>query len=60
MYLSAEKCKTTFEPKLQAACFSVHTALDLGINYFDVAPAYGGTLAETVLGKALKGISRDR
>lgn len=38
---------------------SVHTALDLGINYFDVAPAYGGTRAETVLGKALKGIPRD-
>jgi aryl-alcohol dehydrogenase-like predicted oxidoreductase len=39
---------------------AVHTALDLGINYFDVAPAYGGTVAETVLGKALKGIRRDR
>jgi aryl-alcohol dehydrogenase-like predicted oxidoreductase len=39
---------------------AVHTALDLGINYFDVAPAYGGTRAETVLGKALKGIARER
>ena len=39
---------------------SVHTALDLGINYFDVAPAYGGTRSETVLGKALSGIPRDR
>src|SRR5512145_942496 len=39
---------------------AVQTALDLGINYFDVAPAYGGTVAETVLGKALKGIPRDR
>lgn len=39
---------------------SVHTALDLGINYFDVAPAYGGTRSETVLGKALRGIPRDR
>ncbi|MDD2763551.1 MAG: aldo/keto reductase [Opitutaceae bacterium] len=39
---------------------AVHTALDLGINYFDVAPAYGGTRSETVLGKALKGIPRDR
>jgi aryl-alcohol dehydrogenase-like predicted oxidoreductase len=39
---------------------AVHTAIDLGINYFDVAPAYGGTVAETVLGKALKGIPRDR
>jgi aryl-alcohol dehydrogenase-like predicted oxidoreductase len=39
---------------------AVHAALDAGINYFDVAPAYGGTIAESVLGKALKGISRDR
>ncbi len=39
---------------------AVHTALDCGINYFDVAPAYGGTLSETVLGKALKGVPRDR
>lgn len=39
---------------------AVHTALDLGINYFDVAPAYGGTVSETVLGKALHGIPRDR
>jgi L-galactose dehydrogenase len=39
---------------------AVHTALDCGINYFDVAPAYGGTRAETVLGKALHGIARDR
>jgi L-galactose dehydrogenase len=39
---------------------AVHAALDCGINYFDVAPAYGGTLAETVLGKALKGIARSR
>jgi aryl-alcohol dehydrogenase-like predicted oxidoreductase len=39
---------------------AVHTALDLGINYFDVAPAYGGTRSETVLGKALRCIPRDR
>ena len=39
---------------------AVHAALDCGINYFDVAPAYGGTRSETVLGKALKGIARDR
>lgn len=39
---------------------AVHTALDAGINYFDVAPAYGGTVAETVLGKALRGIPRER
>jgi aryl-alcohol dehydrogenase-like predicted oxidoreductase len=39
---------------------AVHAALDCGINYFDVAPAYGGTLAETVLGKALKEVPRSR
>ena len=40
------------------AITAVHAALDLGINYFDVAPAYGATRSETVLGKALKGIPR--
>lgn len=39
---------------------AVHAALDAGINYIDVAPAYGGTVAETVLGKALRDIPRDR
>lgn len=39
---------------------AVHAALACGINYFDVAPAYGGTKAETVLGKALRGVPRDR
>jgi L-galactose dehydrogenase len=39
---------------------SVHAALDVGINIIDVSPFYGYTRAETVLGKALKGIPRDR
>ena len=39
---------------------AVHSALDCGINYFDVAPAYGGTVSESVLGKALRGIPRTR
>ncbi len=38
---------------------AVHCAIDLGINYFDVAPYYGRTLAETRLGAALQG-RRDR
>jgi aryl-alcohol dehydrogenase-like predicted oxidoreductase len=42
------------------AIAAVHAALDCGINYFDVAPAYGGTVSETVLGKALAGIPRGR
>jgi len=39
---------------------AVHTALDHGINLIDTAPYYGATKAETVLGKALKGVGRDR
>lgn len=38
---------------------TVHTALDLGINFIDVSPFYGYTKAEEVLGRALKGIPRD-
>ncbi len=34
---------------------AVHRALDLGINYFDVAPAYGDGKAEEALGIALEG-----
>jgi L-galactose dehydrogenase len=34
---------------------AVHYAIERGINYFDVAPYYGRTLAETRLGKALVG-----
>lgn len=39
---------------------AVHTAVDNGINFIDVSPYYGHLKAETVLGKALKEISRDR
>ena len=39
---------------------AVHTALDHGINLIDTAPYYGATKAETVLGKALRGVPRDR
>ena len=39
---------------------TVHVALDEGINLIDVAPYYGETRAETVLGKSLRGIARDR
>ena len=34
---------------------SVHRALDLGITFFDVAPAYGDGKAEETLGQALQG-----
>lgn len=39
---------------------TVHSALDWGVNYIDCSPYYGLTKAETVLGKALQGIPRDR
>jgi L-galactose dehydrogenase len=39
---------------------TVHAALDLVINFIDVSPYYGLTKAETVLGRALAGIERDR
>lgn len=39
---------------------AVHRVLDAGINYIDVSPAYGATKAEQVLGKALRGVERDR
>ncbi|MFC5470493.1 aldo/keto reductase [Cohnella suwonensis] len=39
---------------------AVHEAIDAGINYIDVSPYYGLTKAETVLGKAIKDIPRDK
>lgn len=39
---------------------AVHTAVDLGMNFIDVSPYYGHYKAETVLGKALKEIPRDK
>ncbi len=38
----------------QEAIRSVHRALELGITFFDVAPAYGDGKAEEALGKALQ------
>ncbi|BBQ84696.1 MULTISPECIES: aldo/keto reductase [Enterobacteriaceae] len=42
----------------QQANETVETALAHGVNYFDVAPYYGLTKAETALGAALKGVPR--
>jgi L-galactose dehydrogenase len=39
---------------------AVRAALEAGVNFFDVAPYYGQTRAETVLGRALRGVPRDR
>src|SRR3954465_6370965 len=35
--------------------FAVHLAIENGINFFDVSPYYGMTLAEQRLGEALVG-----
>lgn len=39
---------------------AVYAAVEGGMNFIDVSPYYGHYKAETVLGKALKGIARDR
>jgi aryl-alcohol dehydrogenase-like predicted oxidoreductase len=57
----ASSLGSVFRPVAEnEAIQAVHVALECGINYFDVAPAYGGTLSETILGKALRGVPRDR
>lgn len=42
-----------------AAIKCVRAAFDSGITTFDTADVYAGTRAETVLGKALKGVKRE-
>lgn len=41
---------------------AVRRALDLGINFFDTSPYYGGTISESVLGDCLRhaAVPRDR
>ena len=39
---------------------AVHIAIEKGVNFIDVSPYYGFTKAETVLGKALKDIPREK
>lgn len=46
--------------KESEAIEAVFTAVDNGINFIDVSPYYGHLKAETVLGKALKDIPRDK
>ncbi|WP_433062975.1 aldo/keto reductase [Dactylosporangium sp. CS-033363] len=48
-----------FEPIDEALGIrAVRTALDLGVNIIDVSPYYGNTAAESVLGRALRGVDR--
>jgi len=59
--LGASSLGGVFKPVDESqAIRTVHTALELGINFIDVSPFYGYTKAEEVLGKALKGIPRNR
>lgn len=43
-----------------SAIEAVYAAIDGGINFIDVSPYYGHYKAETVLGKALRNIPRDK
>lgn len=43
----------------QTGIRAIRTALDLGVNIIDVSPYSGATVAETVLGRALRGTDRD-
>ncbi|WP_197440116.1 aldo/keto reductase [Calycomorphotria hydatis] len=45
--------------KLEEALESVHTALDLGINFIDTSPFYGRGMSEVLLGIALRDVPRD-
>ena len=45
--------------QLDEALASVHTALDLGMNFLDTSPFYGRGMSEVLLGIALRGIARD-
>lgn len=47
------------DPDESTGMNAVHRSFDLGVNFVDVSPYYGLTVAETVLGKALKGVPRD-
>ncbi|GIK71935.1 MAG: oxidoreductase [Chloroflexota bacterium] len=38
----------------------VHCSLEVGCNFFDTAPGYGGGVSEEILGKALKPVKREQ
>lgn len=48
------------DTKESEAIAAVHAAVEVGMNFIDVSPYYGHYKAETVLGKALREIPRDR
>lgn len=48
------------DTKESEAIAAVHTVVEAGMNFIDVSPYYGHYKAETVLGKALREIPRDK
>ena len=57
----ASSLGAVFRPVSVDDCIAtVHAALEGGINFIDVSPAYGGTLAELNLGRALQGVDRSK
>ncbi len=44
----------------RTAIATVHRAFELGVTWFDASPYYGATQGESVLGKALRSLPRDR
>lgn len=48
------------DTKESEAIAAVHAAVEMGMNFIDVSPYYGHYKAETVLGKALREIPRDK
>ncbi|HOZ49208.1 MAG TPA: aldo/keto reductase [Candidatus Hydrogenedentes bacterium] len=47
------------EQSKEAALAAMRRAVDVGVNFFDTADAYGDGYAETVLGEALRDLPRD-
>jgi len=47
------------ESNEKESIYTIDSALDIGIDYIDTAPAYGNGLCESILGKALAG-KRDK
>ncbi|MFT4587155.1 MAG: L-galactose dehydrogenase, partial [Limisphaerales bacterium] len=45
--------------RLDEALKSVHTALELGMNFIDTSPFYGRGMSEVMLGIALRDVPRD-
>lgn len=57
----ASSLGSVFHATKEEECIkAVETALECGINFIDVSPYYGHYKAETVLGKALKKLPRDK